>query len=347
LFEPFQQLDSALHHRTGGSGLGLSISKRFVEMHGGRMWLESDIGTGTAFSFSIPVDPALADAGLQGGSTRWLNPYEEYYPRTHVPKATSPEPGPRFVLVEGEESLQPIFARYLQGVDVTTVKTIDAGIHELERSPAQALIVNEMSARQASGDSLPTSRLPFDTPVIGCWAPGKAEAARRLGVVDYLLKPVQQDELMSALDALAGNGANGLNILLVDDDQEALLLFARIISATRPAYHVIRASTGRQAIALMRERKPDVVLLDMVLPDIDGFQVLKEKGDDASIDAIPVVVVSSTDYSRAPVVSDTLVISRNGGLSVREFLACIRTVTGILAPESPKAGQAQIKRLPG
>jgi signal transduction histidine kinase/CheY-like chemotaxis protein len=346
LFEPFQQLDSALHHCSGGSGLGLSISKRFVEMHGGKMWLTSEVGQGATFHFSIPIEPALTDPDLRGDSLRWLNPYEEYYPRTHATKAPAPQPSPHFIVVEGEESLQRIFSRYLEGVEITAVKTVERGISALEHAPAQALIINTPALRQLSGDAIPTSKLPFNTPVIGCWVPGRAEAARRMGVVEYLLKPVQQDALLAILDSLGGDQAKVFDILIVDDNQEALQLFARIISATRAHYRVIRATTGREALALMRERKPDAVLLDIALPDIDGFQVLKEKGEDDSISQIPVVVISSTDLSGSPVISDTFVVSRYGGLSVREFLACMRAVTAILAPELPKYGQALAEKPP-
>ena len=334
LFEPFQQLEATLHHRTGGSGLGLSISKRFVEMHGGKMWLESEVGQGTIFYFSIPVDPTERPSG---SALRWLNPYQEYYPRTHISKIQMPAPLPRFVVVEGEESLQKILSRYLEGTEVVGVRTIDDGIRELERSPAQALVINESHSLGVTADMVPG--LPFNTPIISCWLPGKGEAARRNGVVvDYLLKPVRQDDLLATLDSLAGDKEGSFNILIVDDDQETLQLFARIISATRKGYRVVRATTGGEAFTCMRERKPDVVLLDMVLPDMDGLQVLKEKGEDPSIRAIPVVIVSSTDFTGVPPLMNTLAVSRNEGLSIGEFLSCVRSVTEILAPESPKHG---------
>ena len=72
LFEPFQQLDSSIRRRHGGSGLGLSISKRFVEMHGGKMWLESEVGVGTTISFSLPLDDAAARPARPGRRRRAL-----------------------------------------------------------------------------------------------------------------------------------------------------------------------------------------------------------------------------------------------------------------------------------
>ena len=77
IFEPFQQLDPLLHHQTGGSGLGLTISKRFIEMHGGKMWLESEPGRGTTIYFSIPISPMESEepstARLRAGSTPTSN----------------------------------------------------------------------------------------------------------------------------------------------------------------------------------------------------------------------------------------------------------------------------------
>jgi len=76
LFQPFQQLESSLRHRSGGSGLGLTISKRFVEMHGGKMWLESQVGVGTTFGFSLPVQTPTVPALAEDGALRWFSPYE-------------------------------------------------------------------------------------------------------------------------------------------------------------------------------------------------------------------------------------------------------------------------------
>jgi CheY-like chemotaxis protein len=95
---------------------------------------------------------------------------------------------------------------------------------------------------------------------------------------------------------------------------------------------VLRATSGPQALDLLRERRPDVMLLDLIMPGMDGFQVLQEKSQDPAIREIPVVIVSATDPSGEPIVSDTLTVTHGGGLSVRNLLACIQAVSEVLSP---------------
>ena len=346
IFEPFQQLDPLLHHRTGGSGLGLTISKRFVEMHHGKMWLASALGHGTTFYFQVPIHGLSEEDETRRKSTstlpvsRWFSPYLEYTPRRHPSKAPRPEFTPRFVLVEKDGALQHLFDRYLDGVEVLAVPSLSEALASLDHAPAQAIVVNRPLGQSPSAFPDPFStpesfRHPLfnQTPVLSCWVPGREEAARRLGVTHYLLKPVYQETLLVVLDEI---GRTEMNVLLVDDDPETLQLFARILSVTRPGFHVIRASTGQEALMLMRTRAPDIVLLDLTMPGMSGLDVLKEKGNDPTINTIPVIVVSSTDPSPGPIISNLFSVYRSNGFSVKEFLDCLLMVSDSLNSDPQK-----------
>ncbi|MBE0696000.1 MAG: hybrid sensor histidine kinase/response regulator [Anaerolineaceae bacterium] len=342
IFEPFQQLAPLLHHRTGGSGLGLSISKRFVEMHDGRMWLESEIGRGTTFHFRIPIAPA-ASGGEVSGASRWVNPYMDrlYEVRGRPFKAPRPEFTPRFVIVEQGESLAHLFTRYMDQVEFTSFSSIPDALVSIEASPAQAVIVNDRDLKTAAYlDTLAT----FDTPVINCWIPGRDEPARRLGVVDYLIKPIDQEHLIRALDEIGGQD---MTLLMVDDDAETLQLFGRIISVSRPGIRVIRAANGSEAMQLMRERMPDLVLLDLFLPEMDGFKVLQEKEIDPAISAIPVIVISSNDPAGVPIISNQFSVRRATGLSVKEFLDCLMAIIETLNAAPRKSHPGHLETAPG
>ncbi len=341
LFQPFQQLDSSLHRRHGGSGLGLSISKRFVEMHGGRMWMESAAGEGTTFYFSLPLDaPPPAGLSQAGDARRWFSPYTDYryQMRTRPSKAPMPVARPRFVVLEKGEALQRLLSRYLHGAETVPVCNAEEAVRELERSPAQALVANVSPLEDEWVEVRQLGGLPYNTPLLTCWVPGEDEAARQLGVMRYLVKPVTRDGLLSALDGL---GCPVRRILLVDDNQEAVRLFSRMLASAEHRYHVLRATSGRRALNLLREEKPDVMLLDLIMPGMDGFQVLREKAQDPDVREIPVIVLSSRDPGGEPILGDTLSVTRSGGLSARELLVCIGAVSEILSPSEPSAGRAQ------
>ena len=230
IFEPFQQLDGTVRRRYGGSGLGLTISKQFVEMHGGRMWLQSPAGPeiggngGTIISFALPLElplPDIAPAGVR----RSLTPDDElgFHERTRYARLPLPGLTPRLVVLEKEETLQRLLMRYLPDVECTAVRSIEAAMEELTRSPAQALVVNA-SPLEAIPSSALTS-LPYGTPTVNCWVPGEDEAARRLGVVRYLVKPLTSAKLLDELSAL-GDGIR--TVLIVDDEPDELHLFANV-----------------------------------------------------------------------------------------------------------------------
>ncbi len=343
VFQPFQQLDTSSRRRHGGSGLGLTISKQFVEMHGGRMWVESpadgnqggesrapQLGPGTRISFSLALESPLADDQPTVTARRTLTPDDEAgfrlrrrTSRAHVAAVAAP----RLVVMEKERTLQRLLTRYLPEVEVTQTRDIEEAVQELNRSPAQALVVNASPLEAIPPSAL--TGLPYGTPAVSCWVPGEDEAARRLGVVQYLVKPVPAEKLLEAIEALDGDIRT---VLVVDDEPDELHLFARMLEADAHDYRILQVTSGQRALDMLRTRHPDVMLLDLVMAGIDGFQVLEEKGRDPSISDIPVIVISSRDPTGDPVVSNTLTVTHGSGLSVRNLLACIQAIGEILSP---------------
>jgi signal transduction histidine kinase/CheY-like chemotaxis protein len=332
VFEPFQQVNSALRRHKGGTGLGLTISQQFVEMHGGRIWLESQVGVGSTFSFSLPVNVAVPE--IEVAPSRWFSPYFEYDQRTHPANLPAPEYRPRYVLVENEDSLQRLFTRYADNVEVVCMKRVEDAVTEVRRSPARALILNQPGDLQDPALKSHLDELPFGTPVISCWMPGREEAARRLGVVEYLVKPVTRHDLLTVLE----KNPTVKKVLLVDDEPEILRLFVRMLSLVDRPLTILQAMNGKRALQLLRSRKPDLLLLDLVMPEMDGFEVIEQKSQDPSIRDIPVVAVSSLNPRGETNVSHTFSVTRGSGLSARELLNCVQSISGILVPEDRTAG---------
>ena len=162
--------------------------------------------------------------------------------------------------------------------------------------------------------------------------------SKGLDVTDYLLKPVSREHLLATVDRLAPTGGT---IMIVDDEPDALRLFWRMLASAGHDYQVLTATDGEQALALARDARPDVILLDLIMPGMDGFQVLAERHRDAALQAIPVVAVSALDPAGHPIVSNSLAVTRGGGISAQQFLACVDGLSHLLATPSPPVAQSQ------
>lgn len=320
LFQPFQQLDGSIRRRYGGTGLGLSISKRFIELHGGQIWVESREGVGTTFYFRLPLETPLPISASGERYTRSLIAGWEFLGRLHPSKAPAPTPRPRLVVVEQGDALQRLASRYLGDVEVVAVNELKEALHILAQTPAQALLVNTVSVGQALEDLRWTATLPEEMPVIICSIPGVHEAAVALGVSDYLVKPVSRETLLGALERL---GLWSGTVLIVDDEPDALHLFGRILASRGNGYRVLQARDGQEALEIIRERRPDVILLDLVMPTMDGFRLLEIRSQDKTLRDIPVIVVSARDPAGQRITSNVLAVTRRNGLSAQQLLASI------------------------
>lgn len=331
IFQPFEQLDNSVRRRYGGSGLGLAISRGFVELHGGQMTLESEQGRGSTFYVRLPIDPP---APLAGDVTRWLDPTWEYRQRPTYTGLTTPRVRPRLVVVETDNSLRRLLVRYLDQVEVVSLTSLEEAAAELERMPAQALLVNDTSVSTAL-ERLKQVSLPAGVPVLACALPAAIGFAQAIGAARYLVKPVQREQLMRAIGEfpLAGN-----TILVVDDEPDTQQLFWRMLASADKEYRVLTAGDGQEALETMRANRPDLVLLDLVMPNMDGFRFLEICSQDPELRSIPIVVISARDPAGEPIVSDALAITLAGGLSVAQLLRYIELLSGVSAARTDEQG---------
>ncbi len=232
IFQPFYQAGNGAS-RQGGSGLGLSISKNFVELHEGTMWLESNVGEGTTISFRLPLEDISTGTGT---ASRWVNPYTNFKERTHKVTLPSLPDRIRLIVLERGDVLQKLLVRHLNGAEVVAVPTVDEALKEALRVPAHLVLINEVSIHETLAEIESRLTLPLGLPVFICSLPGARESAGALGVIKYLVKPVQRDVLLVALESLS---LTGHSILIVDDDLDAQRLFRRML-ATVKGDHIYR-----------------------------------------------------------------------------------------------------------
>ncbi|MCB0208578.1 MAG: response regulator [Anaerolineae bacterium] len=332
LFQPFQQLSSSVRQQYGGSGLGLNISKRFIELHGGDIWVDSTPGVGTTFSFRLPIALPMPS---QSELTRWVQPNWEYRQRTRpstVPKGVAQ---PRFVVIDYSNTLPRILTRYLDDAEIVSVSGLAQASQELMFDPSTALIINAPSVDETL-QRLKHTELPNGIPVIICSLPDPAEVNKSLGAFDYLMKPVSRDLLLATLDRLKQPLKT---LLIVDDQPEMFRLYRRMVTSPERGYQLFHAKNGREALQVLRHEKPDAILLDLVMAEMDGFEFLKARNGDPELQNIPVIVISANDPASQPLASHVFAVTKRGGLSTGELLNFTKQTAMLLSTIAPSADQ--------
>ncbi len=341
LFQPFEQLEGSVRRQYGGTGLGLSISKRFIELHDGQMKVDSQVGVGTTFTFSLPIDPPIT---LDPGPLRWVNPYATYEEHARPRKISAVHIRPHLVVVEKRNVLEKLLRRYMDKVEITPVEDLVEASRLLAERPAQALIINDLQAEEALNKLKNDIELPPGIPSLVCSVPGAEQAAGLPGVADYLLKPITHEALVSALNRLK---TPVKTVLIVDDEPDAQQLFGRMLAAINPDYCILRVANGLEALEQIDLQLPDLILLDLMMPEMDGFQFLEAKSQRPEWLGIPVILISASDPAGHPIVSKTLTATCRNGLSIAQLLAGIEALIAILSAADASADPVLPAETPG
>jgi signal transduction histidine kinase/CheY-like chemotaxis protein len=340
IFEPFCQGESALWRDRGGSGLGLTISQQFVRLHHGRLWLESEVGVGSTFAFQLPVSPPVEHMARPGHWIRGDWDFREQAFLTDGAGVAEQAAKPRVVVLDEANSLCPELARYVDEIEVTEVQGAAEVAQQVRNYPASAVIINASSSEDLL--SLVEQAAPGagGTPLIGCSVPVPVERAKAAGALGYLIKPVSPDDLRRTLGEV---GVHVKRVLVVDDDPDVLGLFRRMLTTCDPTLEVEVVSSGEQALVRLRNTHFDLVLLDVLMPGMDGWQVLERISADVEIEAPPVYFVSAQDPADTPLASKLLLATVDGGVSINKLLRCslqlsrlLLTPEGVLGPVPPQ-----------
>ena len=327
IFEPFWQGGGGLWRDKGGTGLGLSISRQFIGLHGGRLWLESELGVGTSFFFTLPISPPMGHAVRPGHTIRedWV--WREQAFRAARVAHTDQLVKPRVVICDETGTLYPQFVRYSEEVEFVDTRDLVQAGREFEECPAQAVVLNIPAPADFSPLVEAVRQQAPGTPVIGCSVARQTKRAIDAGALGHLIKPVTRADLEGAIEAV---GKPVRRVLVVDDDPDVLGLFGRMLHVCDNTLQVVTASSAREALDELRRIPPDLMLLDIVMPDMDGWQVLASMVQDEGIENVPTFFVSAQDSADQPPVSEFLITTMDGGLSLSKLLRCSLAISSLL-----------------
>ena len=317
VFEEFFQVRTG-GTRRGGSGLGLTISKRFAELHGGMMWVESaGVGQGSTFFLKLPID---VDAP---STSRDAPTWDDRLSNRVRGQADS-----RILVIDPAGDLHRIFQRYLDGFQVLhATSTRDCQRHA-KIGGIQAVVFGTPATQTDWSDLQALPPRFREVPIISCSLHTTHQVGKEIGAASYLVKPVTRDQLRTALRRL---GRPVRSALIVDDDPEMTRLLGRMFKSLVRGGHFWTAEDGSQALDLLRSQHPDLLLLDLLMPGVNGYDVLDAVNGDAELNQTPVFVISARGLGDESVVADAIGVTRAGGLTVADIMYWVKS--GIHVPQ--------------
>jgi ammonium transporter, Amt family len=286
LFQPFTQADSSTTRTYGGTGLGLTITRHFCELMGGTIEVRSTPDQGSTFTVLLPLTPRVTeqiDADFD----------------TMAPFAESAPDAPLVLVIDDDPGALEVIGRILsrEGYRVARAVGGEQGLR-LARELAPDVITLDVMMPRTDGwavlAALKTDPALAETPVVMISIVDERRLGFALGASDYLTKPVERRRLVDAVRRHIGPGAEG-PVLVVEDDEGTRASLRRELE--REGWGVLEAENGRGAMVHLQAARPALVILDLIMPEMDGFQLVEAIREDARLADLPLVVITARDLS--------------------------------------------------
>jgi CheY-like chemotaxis protein len=320
IFEEFQQVGTA-DKKVEGTGLGLALSRRFTELHGGRIWVTSRPGAGSTFAVALPL---------------------RHVPAAPPVRAPAQDEGSRpdtIAVIEDDRKSADLLRVYLEdaGFDVAMAADGVEGLELVRRLRPRAVILDVRLPRLDGWDVLAqlkadpaTAKLPV---VIVSMIDEKGRGFA-LGAAEYLVKPVQREQVVVALERC--RRGDGQTVVVIDDDPTDLDLVEAVLSPE--GYSVLRASGGEEGVALVAREHPAVVLVDLLMPGVDGFAVVHRLRSDPDTADVPIVVLTAkemTSDDRARLTGQIDYLAQKGAFAREELVELVGHLCALRSEVEP------------
>ena len=289
VFEEFRQVEGSADHAPEGTGLGLAITKRLVEQQGGQISVESEVGKGSRFTFTLP----------------------EAEPTSKVPEIAKAAPAslattfgrltPLVLIVDDEVSARELLVSYLESE--YRVAVANSGVEAVKKAQQlrpDAITLDVLMPGSSGFETLAALRKDSETaniPVILLSIVDQKQVGFALGAADYLIKPVRKPALLEAVRKHVPSPADEeSSILLVDDDPKALELMEEVLRSA--GYETQAVRSGTRALEVLANKVVGAILLDLLMPGMDGFQVIYHVRQEPAFRELPILVMTAKNLSQ-------------------------------------------------
>ena len=296
LFSSFVQADSSTTRKYGGTGLGLAISKQLAEAMGGELTVVSELGKGSIFTASLPTLVEISMDDVDKSKSAIIS-NERKLPADSSSRAA------KVLVIDDDPIVLDMMKHHLEGegFNVILADSGKKGI-ELARTELPSAITLDILMPEMDGWSvlrtLKADSVTADIPVVMASILDEQKQGLALGANDYVSKPIDREKLISALRRLAGGGS-GKSVLVVEDDPDSRMFIQRLLRSEE--CQVQETVNGKQALEYLEaaEMLPDLILLDLMMPVMDGFEFLTRIKKIESFNAIPILVITAADLSKS------------------------------------------------
>jgi CheY-like chemotaxis protein/anti-sigma regulatory factor (Ser/Thr protein kinase) len=288
IFDEFRQVEGTTDGNHEGTGLGLAITKRLVEQQGGQISVESELGKGSRFTFSLLAVDAASEIHAGGGP-----------PKTSSMMASG-RPIPLVLIVDDEVPARELLASYLEPeYRVVTADSGAEGVKKAQQLRPEAITLDVLMSGKNGFETLVALRKSPETaniPIIIVSIVDEKQVGFALGAADYLIKPIRKSVLLETIRRhVPYQSDDDAAILLVDDDPRTLALLEETLRAA--GYETQSVRSGARALEVLSSKLISAVLLDLLMPGMDGFEVIHHVRQEPTLQELPILVMTGKNLT--------------------------------------------------